>query len=378
MSMSRVLNPFIIGRYAGAELFCDRVTEADLLCHNLKNGRNVTLMSDRRLGKTGLIEHTFATRLPKDEFYTFLIDIYTAKNLREFTYLLANEMFKVFARKQTLLTRLVTFLKSLNLSVTYNAITGEPEVGLKLGQLNNPEVTLDELLSYLSQADKPCIVAIDEFQQIAYFEEKNMEELLRTKVQHQQNTNFIFAGSEKHLMEKIFNDPERPFYNSVVFQHLFPIKKDVYVDFAKRLFALYNKDVDAELVEKLYDYFKGVTWYLQLSMNEVFALATSGETIHADTFPIVLQHMIDTKRFTFEDRYQGLTEKQKAVLRAIAEEFPDTPAPTSREFIEKYHLKTASSVQTAIKGLIDKKIMREYRSERQVSDILFVLWLKEK
>lgn len=378
MNMSRIFNPFIIGKYAGAELFCDRKTEADLLCHNIMNGRNVTLMSDRRLGKTGLIEHTFATRLSKDEFYTFLIDIYTAKNLREFTYLLANEMFKVFARKQTLLAKLVTFLKSLNISVTYNAITGEPEVGLKLGQLNNPEVTLDELLSYLSQADKPCIVAIDEFQQIAYFEEKNMEELLRTKVQHQQNTNFIFAGSEKHLMEKIFNDPERPFYNSVVFQHLFPIEKDVYVDFARKLFTLYNKDVDAELVEKLYDYFKGVTWYLQLSMNEVFALATPGETIHADTFPIVLQHMIDTKRFTFEDRYQGLTEKQKAVLRAIAEEFPNTPAPTSRDFIEKYHLKTASSVQTAIKGLIDKKIMREYRGERQVSDILFVLWLKEK
>lgn len=375
--MSRIHNPFIIGRYAGAEYFCDRVTEADLLYHNLRNGRNVALMSDRRLGKTGLIEHTFATRLPADEYYTFLIDIYTAKNLKEFTYLLANEMFKVFSRKQNLLTKLVTFLKSLNLSVTYSTITGEPEVSLKMGQLNDPEVTLDELFSYLAQADKPCIVAIDEFQQIAYFEEKNIEELLRTKVQHQQNTNFVFAGSEKHLLEEIFNNPERPFYNSVVFQQLLPIRKDLYIDFAKRLFASYKKDIDTELVDRLYDYFKGVTWYLQLSMNEAFALAIPGETIHTDAFPIVLQHMIDTKRFTFEDRYQGLTEKQKTVLKALAEEFPNTPAPTSKEFIEKYHLKTASSVQTAIKGLVDKKIMREFHGEKLISDILFVLWIKE-
>lgn len=375
--MSRILNPFIIGKYAGPEFFCDRASEADLLCHNLVNGRNVALMSDRRLGKTGLIEHTFATRLPKEEYYTFLIDIYTAKNLREFTYLLANEMFRVFSRKQTLLTRLVTFLKSLNLSVTYSALTGEPEVSLKLGQLSNPDVTLDELLSYLAQADKPCIVAIDEFQQIAYFEEKNMEELLRTKVQHQQNTNFVFAGSEKHLMEDIFNDPERPFYNSVVFQQLLPIKKDVYVDFAQDLFTTYGKKVDAKLVERLYDYFKGVTWYMQLSMNEAFALTASGEAIDVDNFNTIIRHMIDIKRFTFEDRYQNLTEKQKAVLKALAEEFPNTPAPTSREFIEKYHLKTASSVQTAIKSLVDKKIMREYHGERQISDLLFVLWLKE-
>lgn len=374
--MSRILNPFIIGRYAGAEYFCDRVAEADLLCHNLRNGRNVALMSDRRLGKTGLIEHTFATRLTADDYYTFLIDIYTAKNLREFTYLLANEVFRAFSRKQNLLAKLVTFLKSLNLSVTYNGVTGEPEVSLKMGQLNNPEVTLDELFSYFAQADKPCIVAIDEFQQIAFFEEKNIEELLRTKVQHQQNTHFVFAGSEKHLLEEIFNNPERPFYNSVVFQQLLPISKDVYIDFAERQFSSYNKGVERELVDKLYDYFKGVTWYLQLSMNETFALTLPNETIHLDAFPVVLQNMIDTKRFTFEDRYQGLTEKQKNVLKALADEFPNTPAPTSKEFIEKYHLKTASSVQTAIKGLVDKKIMREYHGERQITDILFVLWIK--
>lgn len=375
--MNRIFNPFVIGKYAGSEYFCDRIAESELLCHNIINGRNVTLMSDRRLGKTGLIEHTFATKLPNDGYYTFLIDIYTARNLREFTYLLANEMFKVFSRKQSLLTKLLTFLKSLNLSVTYSAVTGEPEVSFKLGQLNNPEITLDELFLYLSQADKPCVVAIDEFQQIAYFEEKNMEELLRTKIQHLQNTIFVFAGSEKHLMEEIFNDPERPFYNSVVFQQLLPIDKDVYVDFSKRLFSSFNKDVDAELVKKLYEYFKGVTWYLQLSMNEAFAITAPGERLEANAFPVVIQYMINTKRFTFEDRYRGLTEKQKTVLKALAEEYPNAPAPTSREFIEKYHLKTASSVQTAIKGLVDKKIMREYRGERQISDILFVLWLKE-
>lgn len=376
--MKPLYNPFVIGKYVGPDYFCDRKEETAQLCHHLKNGRNVTIMSDRRLGKTGLIEHTFATQLPKEEYYTFLIDIYTAKNLRELVYLLATEVFKVLARKQSLLSRLSTFIKSLRTTITYSSTTGEPEVGISMGEIANPEVTLDELLSYLEQAARPCIIAIDEFQQINLFEEENMEALLRTKIQHLRNTQFVFAGSEKHLMEGIFNDPEHPFYNSVVFLQLAPIDKKEYIDFVARLFNRYDKRIDSELTSAVYDYFKGVTWYLQLSMNEAFAMTSPNEEIGSDALPRILQHMVDTKRFTFEDRFQNLTEKQKAVLMAIADEFPNTPLPTGREFIEKHHLKTASSVQTALKGLADKRIMREYRGERQISDILFVLWLKQR
>ena len=373
--MANLRNPFIIGKYVSSDYFCDRRQETDTLYHHLSNGRNVALMSERRLGKTGLIEHTFATRMDA-EYFTFMIDIYTCKNLREMVCMLANEVFKVFARRQSITDRLLQFIHSLSASVSYNAITGEPEIGLKLGEIKQPEATLDDLLSYLEMADKPCIVGIDEFQRITEFDEKNMEELLRTKIQHLRNTQIVFAGSERHLLEGIFNDPERPFYNSVVFMQLQPIDKQEYVKFSQRLFAEHGKNVEGELVEHLYEYFKGVTWYLQLSMNEAFTLANRGETLTDDAFQAILTHMVDTKRYTFEDRYASLTEKQKAVLMAIATEYPDIPTPTSQNFITKHSLKTASSVQTAMKGLTDKKILQEQHGRRIVTDILFILWLK--
>ena len=273
--MKRLSNPFVIGKYVDKEYFCDREKESELLVHHIVNGRHVTMMSERRMGKTGLIEHVFTNCLSND-YETFLIDIYTCKNLREMVYLLANEVFKKISKKQPLLERLLSIVRSLKTTLSYNSVTGQPEFGFGLGEITQPEITLDEILNYLETSDKVCVVAIDEFQKIADFEEDNIEALLRTKIQHLKNTQFIFAGSERHLLEGIFSDPARPFYNSVVFMQLQPIEQSEYVKFCQRLFLLYDKNVSESLVSRLYDCFRGITWYLQLSMNEAFTMAERG------------------------------------------------------------------------------------------------------
>ena len=183
LKMKPLSNPFVIGKYVDKDYFCDRVKESELLVHHIVNGRNVTIMSERRLGKTGLIEHVFANSLP-DDYETFLIDIYTCKNLREMVYMLAHEVFKKISKKQPLLERLLSIVRSLKTTISYNTVTGQPELALGLGEIHQPEITLEEIFNYLETSDKVCIVAIDEFQKIASFEEDNVEALLRTKIQH--------------------------------------------------------------------------------------------------------------------------------------------------------------------------------------------------
>lgn len=374
--MKQLSNPFVIGKYVDKDYFCDREKESELLVHHIVNGRHVTLMSERRVGKTGLIEHVFSNHLTND-YETFLIDIYTCKNLREMVYLLANEVFKKISRKQPLLDKLLSVVHSLKATLSYNSVTGQPEFGIGLGEITQPENTLDEILNYLESSDKVCVVAIDEFQRIANFEEDNIEALLRTKIQHLKNIQFVFAGSERHLLEGIFNDPSRPFYNSVVFMQLLPIEKSRYVSFCQRLFSLYEKSVSEALISRLYDCFQGITWYMQLSMNEAFTMAERGGYVGEETYEQILNHMVDSKRFTFEDRYATLTEKQKSVLLAIAAEFPKELNLTSQEFISKYKLKTASSVQTAVKGLTEKGILNDSHGTKRPADLLFIMWLKK-
>ena len=362
--MNPLSNPFVIGKYVDKDYFCDREKESEML-----------VQSERRLGKTGLIEHVFANGLP-DGYEPFLIDIYTCRNLREMVYLLATEVFKKIGRKQSMTERLLQTVRSLKTTISYDAVTGFPEIGFGLGEIQQPEVTLDEVLDYLESSDAVCIVAVDEFQKITSFEEKNVEALLRTKIQHLKKTQFVFAGSERHLLEGIFNNPLRPFYNSVVFMQLQPIEKGVYVNFCQQLFHKYGKSVSPALVERLYECFQGITWYLQLSMNEAFTMVERGGHVGEEAYGQILNHLVDSKRFTFEDRYASLTEKQKMVLLAIASEFPNQPTLTSQEFISTYGLKTASSVQTAVKGLVEKGILSDNHGVRRPTDLLFMLWLK--
>lgn len=54
-----VTNPFVLYGYENPEFFCDREEETKNMLSSLYNGRNITLISPRRLGKTGLILHAF-------------------------------------------------------------------------------------------------------------------------------------------------------------------------------------------------------------------------------------------------------------------------------------------------------------------------------
>ena len=57
--MAIVNNPFIVGGYLSPHYFCDREVETEQLIRNITNGRNVVIISVRRMGKTGLIRHCF-------------------------------------------------------------------------------------------------------------------------------------------------------------------------------------------------------------------------------------------------------------------------------------------------------------------------------
>ena len=71
----KAINPFITNGYRPEEYFCDRVKETDYLIRQITNGNNVAVISPRRLGKTGLIEHCFHKKEIRDNYYTFLIEV---------------------------------------------------------------------------------------------------------------------------------------------------------------------------------------------------------------------------------------------------------------------------------------------------------------
>lgn len=370
-----IINPFITTGYAGAAYFCDREQETADITRMLVNGNNVALISPRRYGKTNLIRHCFAQPEIAEKYYTFVIDIYSTKSVADLVHrmgLSILEALKPLGRKAW--EKFITVLSSVRSGISYD-ISGNPSWMMSIGDITTPTTTLEEIFYYLEHADKPCIVAIDEFQQITHYGDERIEATLRTHVQQCTNTHFIFSGSQRHLMGQMFTSPARPFYQSVSIYNLPLLPEDKYVEFCVRLFEEYGKHLSQDVPHALYERFGGVTYYMQRVMNELFSRTLTDGICTAENIEEAIHYIILTSASTYEDLMYQLPEKQSLVLRAIAKE-GKAQNLTSGKFIKRHGLLSASSVKSAVPALLDKGLITSDKGVYQVYDKFLEIWLQ--
>lgn len=372
-------NPFYITGIIPEPFFCDRETETTWMVQTLKNKAHILLTSPRRMGKTQLIRHVFEQPSIKDNCYTFYTDIYPTTSLHEFVLFLSKEIYSVLVPKgKAALDKFLTILRSLAGSFGYDPIASTPIFDVKLGDIQTPELTLEEIFNYLEHADKPCIFAIDEFQQIAYYPEKNVEAILRTHIQKMSNCMFIYAGSNRHILENMFNSSAKPFYNSAEQLYLDCISKDVYTSFAKEQFAKAGRTIALESASYTYDLFEGHTYYVHNVLHNAFAYIDSNKVIDIDDIDKTLSDILEEKGHTFASVMNQLNYQQKETLVAIAKE-GKAVGVTSVTFVKRHSLKSPSSVQYAISTLLDKQLLTYHNEGRtkvyRVSDRFLEMWI---
>lgn len=368
-------NPFITKGYTGPEYFCDRIKETEQLIELTTSGNNIALISPRRIGKTDLIQHYLTQSQIKDNYYTFYIDIYATNSIRNFVNAFGRAILEELKPKGKVIWEgFLTILRSLRGEITYD-INNYPTWSVGLGDIEHPETTLDEIFYYLSHADKPCIVAIDEFQQIvSYIDAPEIEATLRTYIQRCTNATFIFAGSKRHLMGEIFTSSARPFYQSVMIMNLQPISLEKYTEFAVYQFMRYGKQIEVEAVKEVYDRFDGITSCVQRVLNVLFLKTAQGQICTCEMVNNAVEYIIDMFNETYADLLEKLPYKQRETFMAIARE-KKAKNVTSRNFIKKYHLQTVSAVNAAMRGLLEKDLVTEDKGTYSIYDPFFAYWL---
>ena len=375
---NNISNPFVIGKYISKEYFCDREEETAFLSKQLINGRNVTLISDRRIGKSGLISHVFAQPDIQQQFYTIVVDLYATNSLAEMVYTFSKEVYQSIEKQsKSWLDKFFQVISSLRIGFKLDAITGSPTFDIGLGDITAPEMTLEQVFAFLELADKPCVVAFDEFQQITNYPEKNIEALLRTHIQRCKKSQFIFSGSRKHLMSQMFLSPSKPFYQSTINMGLDTIPRDTYVDFAKQMFSLGNKTIDDEAVIQVYDLCRGITWYMQMLLNEMYTLTMGDQPCRVEMIESALNNVVLVQEPFYREILAALPTKQKSLLYALVKE-NGAKNITSAAFIQKHKLRSASSVQSALKGLYEKDLVTELNDTWYVYDVFLAHYIQMK
>jgi len=367
-------NPFIISTYKSPEYFCDREKELEQLNSALNNGRNIVLLSLRRMGKTGLIKHLFNKLEDDKNVSTFYFDIMNTNSIEDFVNMLANSILGTFnSTSKKLFDKTFKYFSKFSPIVSFDE-NGYPTMSLKSNNTEQSKVSNTSIFNYLENQNQKIFIAIDEFQQITKYSDKSFEAFLRSNIQHLNNVNFIFSGSQQHILKKMFSSYSEPFYQSSDFLKLERINKDIYAEFIVNKFSETKKQIKKEDVEEILLWLDSYTFYIQNFFNKLWYI--SDKIVDDNLILKTKQYILDEHNFIYSNLHNMLTKMQYKLLKAIAKE-NGVKHPTSNNFINKHNLGTTSTISSAIKALVDNEMIYYENNTYKVYDVFLSKWLEQ-
>ncbi len=371
-------NPFVIKSYESKDLFCDREEELQLIFRNCVNRTDTTLISQRRMGKTGLMLRLFdELKDVRPDIHTIYVDIFASRSIDDFIKLMAEAAMKSFQPKTSVGEKLLTFIKSLRPQLTFDNITGEPQLQIAYQTVHEKEYTLRGLFDFLDSQGEPMVIAIDEFQQIREYPDQNMEALLRTYIQQTHNLTFIFCGSKKHMMADIFANERKPFYNSTAFVALDKISEASYAAFIRRLLDERQRSITDEALQFILDWTRRHTYYTQQLCHTVYADGSLEITI--DDVKKACDQLMKQGEAVFLQYRQMLTDKQWNYLIAVAKE-GSVQQITASAFLKNHKIGTPSISRRLADALCEKGLLNDDVTLKgviySVGDVFLSRWME--
>ena len=349
-----MINPFTITHYTGPAYFCDREDETDSLLKSIQHHRHTAFFSLRRLGKTSLVRHCFHIAEKQKIARCIYLDIYATNNLRDLGNALAGSIYTVFPEKKGIGRKFWEFIKSFRPVITMDELTGGPALSLDISQPSQVERSIPQILQFLDRQNQKTCIAIDEFQQILSYPEKNVEAILRTAMQQLKNVTLIFCGSNQVRMQEIFNNSRRPFYASCSSISLGKIETKKYHAFIRRHFKKGGFTITDEVIKLILEQTEGYTYYTQRLCHDLYT--SDVKHIRPEAVSRALSEILKEQENNYYQYRNLLTKPQWHLLAAIAKEEKVTK-PFGKDFSHRYDLGTPAMVKRSLEALLEKEMV---------------------
>jgi hypothetical protein len=369
-------NPFVYGETVSGENFCNRTQEIKELVADIKNCQNVIIFSPRRYGKTSLIKQVLQ-KVKAKGVLTFYIDLYPAINKRKFIELYAGAISsglpggvrQVVKKIKEYLPRIIPKVVMEEQSVHFE---------FEFDHTSNISPHIDDLFvavkKVADQKKKTAVVVFDEFQEIANFDDDEIERKMRSVFQNHRNVSYIFMGSKTHLMRDIFNNPNRPFYKSGKHFPLDKIDPKELSLFAKKKFSDQAIDIDHNELNSILNNTECHPYYFQMLCHVLLELCMDSRVITEADIDEALNILISRESSVYIAIWEELTIKQKNLMVALAKE--EYPEVFSNKFLETYGLGSSSSIQKALKKLLKKELVQQENGSYIIYDLFFKKWIR--
>jgi hypothetical protein len=257
---------------------------------------------------------------------------------------------------------------------------GKPVLKFDL-QASAAEPELEEVLSVPArigeQGSRRVVIVLDEFQQILEYETGLVERRLRSAIQNHRNVSYIFLGSRKHLIQKMFLDKSRPLYRAAGHYPLKAIAVEDWLPFIHKRFADAGKSISHDQIRSLCDLTEGHPFYTQHLCHVLWDRCAESSAVNADAIDAGLKVLLERESYAYATLWDSLAANQKRLLRGLARE-PGVIQPFSADFTRRYGLGSASSAQRAIAALLEKEIIDRDNGSLVITDRFFKIWIQRQ
>lgn len=354
-------NPFRYGALAIDEAFANREREVAELVADIRNGQDVVVFAPRRYGKSSLLWRV-ANELTSRRVLVAQIDLMTTPNKQKLAEKLAGSIYEDIAssleraREKALAPfRGLRIEPVVNLDPIGGSLSFSFGVGRRTADLDATLERLLELPAELGAArNRRVALVLDEFQEVAEID-RGLPKLLRSIFQLQPEVAHVYLGSKRHVMERIFNDENEPFWRSAKSIELGPIERAPFAEFIAARFRATGKEIDAAAVDELLDHTDGHPYATQELAYFIWeatpADRVAGDREMADALAAVLR----SEHAHFSLLWESSAKAQRLLLEALAREQPGRPF--SADYRNEHDLPPPATMQKAARALHEREVV---------------------
>jgi len=372
-------NPFQFGGVVSGDAFCNRAKEIKDIRGYIENSAKVFIYAERRVGKTSLVKYVL-DKLPRNRYLSAYVDLSPTDDSLSFATTTARavtmSMTPSVERLLQMAGRLFSHL-SPTLSIDRE---GNPALSFEIHRFQRPEPELEKVLAVpgriAAQGKRKVVVVFDEFQQISEYSDNSLvERLLRSVIQTQENVAYVFMGSRKTLIQRMFLDKSRPLYKSAVHYYLKLIDKTHWLVFIRKKFTDTGKQISEEAIRSIFQMTQGHPYYTQNLCYHVWELCEENSEAGEDLIQAAMDNLLIHEGYVYTNLWTSLTINQRRFLKALASEVAEVK-PFGSDFLERHCLGSPSSVQRAVKALVEKDIIDRDNGRLTITDRFMKIWIQ--
>src|SRR4051794_22608241 len=140
-------------------------------------------------------------------------------------------------------------------TITVDPQTGAPSFSFSVTErAEDIDATLERLLELpgelAADRNRPVALVLDEFQEVTDIEGR-LPRLMRAVFQRQPEVAHVYLGSKRHLLRRLFNDANEPFWRSAKQMELGVIETDAFAPLIKRQFERSARFVSAPAIDAI-------------------------------------------------------------------------------------------------------------------------------